>query len=110
MKYLDVAVADAVNERLDRMESIVEVIRLTPDEMSMGTAKGCLAVLSELLSETKKWPWMYKTNRTKRERESKPSGEYRSWCQCGTSPAITFPLIPSHIVVAMPSQLLFFYL
>ncbi|WP_345865728.1 hypothetical protein, partial [Shewanella algae] len=54
MKYLDVAVADAVNERLDRMESIVEVIRLTPDEMSMGTAKGCLAVLSELLSETKK--------------------------------------------------------
>ena len=53
MKYLDVAVADAVNERLDRMESIVEVIRLTPDEMSMGTAKGCLAVLSELLSETK---------------------------------------------------------
>ncbi|MRY60566.1 hypothetical protein GKD59_22265 [Parabacteroides distasonis] len=36
------------------MESIVEVIRLTPDEMSMGTAKGCLAVLSELLSETKK--------------------------------------------------------
>lgn len=54
MKYLDVAVADAVNERLDRMESIVEVIRLTPDEMSMGTAKGCLAVPSELLSETKK--------------------------------------------------------
>ncbi|MGI0120269.1 hypothetical protein [Zooshikella sp. RANM57] len=51
--HIDIETADEVSEHLMKMQSIVELMQSTPDDITIGTAKGCFAVLHELLTNTK---------------------------------------------------------